>query len=103
DDSDASVTEAIAAATAATYLDQKANRGREETTTAYPMIRDDINTTAAGMATRPSPSRHPSLGPRRVSNRVEDDEGDESGQDEYSTPVKVVRPRSSSPIDKVPE
>ncbi|KAF9182946.1 hypothetical protein BGZ50_004608 [Haplosporangium sp. Z 11] len=103
DDSDASVSEVIAAATAATYLNQRVNREEERPATMYPIIRGEINTTTTEMDASPSLLRRPSLRPRRVSSRIEDEERDESDQDDYSTPVKVARPRSSSPIDKVPE
>ncbi|KAF9901188.1 hypothetical protein EC991_006419 [Linnemannia zychae] len=79
-DADVSVTEAIAAATAATYLDQR-DRGPKQTSSANPsapaglpsLIDGGINTTTGSPNVVTSPVRRPSLGPRRVSSRVEDE------------------------------
>ncbi|KAK3808547.1 MAG: hypothetical protein J3Q66DRAFT_355071 [Benniella sp.] len=73
-----SITEAIAAATVVTYLDQK---GGGSTDAGPPNTRNltldcDIGSTTTGSPYIPtSPSkRRPSLGPRRISSRVEDED-----------------------------
>jgi hypothetical protein len=72
-----SITEAIAAATVATYLDQK---GDGSTDAGPPTTRNltldcDIGSTTGSPYIPTSPSkRRPSLGPRRISSRVEDED-----------------------------
>lgn len=78
DDAKASVTEALAAATAATYLDQgpsgSANFDRYTTD-------KDINTTTGSTSVVAGSPRRPSIGPRRVSSRVDDEASDSDEQD----------------------
>ncbi|KAF9165182.1 hypothetical protein BGX21_000617 [Mortierella sp. AD011] len=85
-----SLTEAIAAAAVATYLDQREG-GNLTTTATEPMLGSDINTTTTTTTSKNaplSPSKRPSLGPRRISSRVEDDQENVS---------------SANPVDKVTE
>ncbi|KAF9335019.1 hypothetical protein BGZ91_010635 [Linnemannia elongata] len=88
-DADASATEAIAAATAATYLDQR-DRG-PSSSTANPtsgavglstLIDGGINTTTGSPSVVTGTARRPSLGPRRISSRVEDETVEEKGATE---------------------
>ncbi|KAF9273101.1 hypothetical protein BGZ68_001799 [Mortierella alpina] len=78
DDAKASVTEALAAATAATYLDQglsgAANFDR------YTADKD-INTTTGSTSVVAGSPRRPGIGPRRVSSRVDDEASDSDEQD----------------------
>ncbi|KAG0016314.1 hypothetical protein BGZ81_011298, partial [Podila clonocystis] len=69
-DADVSAQEAIAAVAAATYLDQRENVTRPVDS---PMLGANSTTTIGSEQFTPSPSRRPSLGPRRVSSRIEDD------------------------------
>ncbi|KAG0359775.1 hypothetical protein BG005_000141 [Podila minutissima] len=69
-DADVSAQEAIAAVAAATYLDQRESVTRPVDS---PMLGANTTTTIGSDQFRRSPSRRPSLGPRRVSSRVEDD------------------------------
>ncbi|KAF9922512.1 hypothetical protein FBU30_007350 [Linnemannia zychae] len=81
-DADVSVTEAIAVATATTYLDQR-NRGssHDKNKSAYAglssLINDNIHTTTGLPNIIMGPAIRPSLGPRRVSSRVEDESDEE--------------------------
>ncbi|KAK5815530.1 DDHD domain-containing protein [Linnemannia elongata] len=88
-DADASATEAIAAATAATYLDQR-DRG-PSSSTANPtsgavglstLIDGGINTTTGSPSVVTGTARRPSLGPRRISSRVENETVEEKGATE---------------------
>ncbi|KAF9151191.1 hypothetical protein BG015_006970 [Linnemannia schmuckeri] len=78
-DADVSVTEAIAAATAATYLDQRDRGTPSSTSNPIPgtglssLIDGGISTTTGSPNVVTSPVRRPSLGPRRISSRVEDE------------------------------
>ncbi|KAF8951378.1 hypothetical protein BGZ52_012205 [Haplosporangium bisporale] len=69
-DADVSAQEAIAAVAAATYLDQRESGTRPVDS---PMLGADATTTIGSEQFTPSPSRRPSLGPRSISSRVEDD------------------------------
>lgn len=69
-DADVSAQEAIAAVAAATYLDQRESSTRPVDS---PMLGADATTTIGSEQFTPSPSRRPSLGPRSISSRVEDD------------------------------
>lgn len=67
---DASVSECMAAVTVATYLDQKKrSRLAVDTRTGFS---DDIDITRS--ETNPTSTRRPTLGPRRVSSRVDNDD-----------------------------
>ncbi|KAF9197256.1 Phospholipase ddhd1 [Haplosporangium sp. Z 27] len=72
-DKDVSVTEAIAAAAVATYLDQS---GAIPIPPAPELMMDNsINTTTSSTSkTVPSPVRRPSLGPSRISSRADDEQ-----------------------------
>lgn len=69
-DADVSAQEAIAAVAAATYLDQRESATRPVDS---PMLGANVTTTIGSEQFTPNPSRRPSLGPRRISSRVEDD------------------------------
>ncbi|KAF9366913.1 hypothetical protein BGX34_000031 [Mortierella sp. NVP85] len=73
-----SITEAIAAATVATYLDQNGDGSADagSPNTRNLTLDCDIGSTTTGSSYIPiSPSkRRPSLGPRRISSRVEDED-----------------------------
>lgn len=68
---DASVSKCMAAVTVATYLDQK-KRSRLLVDTRTGFDDDDVNTT--GNDASLTSTRRPTLGPRRVSSRVENDD-----------------------------
>ncbi|KAG0343138.1 hypothetical protein BG000_007594 [Podila horticola] len=69
-DADVSAQEAIAAVAAATYLDQRESATRPVDS---PMLGANVTTTIGSEQFTPNPSRRPSLGPRQISSRVEDD------------------------------
>ncbi|KAF8934625.1 hypothetical protein BGZ58_005586 [Dissophora ornata] len=96
-----SVTEAIAAATVAAYLDQNEG-GNNGTSNTSPMFDDDMSTTTTVPSKVPViTSRRPSLGPRRVSSRIQDE-----AQEYSSRPAavsKAANSTSSSSISKVAE
>ncbi|KAF9359390.1 hypothetical protein BGX26_012398 [Mortierella sp. AD094] len=100
-DTNISLTEAIAAAAVATYLDQREG-GNSATTATEPMLGNDINTTTTTTTSKSaplSPSRKPSLGPSRISSRVEDEQ-------ENLKPAaagKAANASSTSPVDRVTE
>ncbi|KAG0246221.1 hypothetical protein BGX31_003685 [Mortierella sp. GBA43] len=104
-DSSISITEALAAATVATYLNQKDNG---DTTTAPPdrnndfMLDGGITTTTTGLTDAPlGPTRtRPSLGPRRISSRIE---GDEEALNQSSSSVKAADNNSTRVMEKVNE
>ena len=88
-DADVSVTEAIAAATAATYLDQRDREPSSSTANSTPgavglstLIDGGISTTTGLPNVVTGPARRPSFGPRRISSRVEDETIDEKGATE---------------------
>ncbi|KAI8606335.1 DDHD domain-containing protein [Dissophora ornata] len=72
-DADASVTEYMAAVTVATYLDQSGT-STSENMSADSSAMGAHDTTTGATHPRTTPSRKPSLGPRRVSSRVEDEQ-----------------------------
>ncbi|KAG0267330.1 hypothetical protein BGZ95_002867, partial [Linnemannia exigua] len=84
-DVDVSVTEAIAAATAATYLDQRDRGPTPSSSIANPstpaglssLIDGGISTTTGSPNVVTGAVRRPSLGPRRVSSRAEDETAEE--------------------------
>ncbi|KAF9947270.1 hypothetical protein BGZ72_010732 [Mortierella alpina] len=78
DEARASVTEALAAATAATYLDQGPSGAAD--VDRYTADRD-INTTTGSSTVVAGSPRRPSIGPRRVSSRVDDEASDDEEQD----------------------
>ncbi|KAF9332245.1 hypothetical protein BG006_004899 [Podila minutissima] len=84
-DADVSAQEAIAAVTAATYLDHRESVTRPVDS---PMLGANATTTIGSDQFRPSPSRRPNLGPRRISSRVEDDI--ENGKQEASEMSKKM-------------
>ncbi|KAF8983881.1 hypothetical protein BGZ46_009338 [Entomortierella lignicola] len=72
-DADASATEYMAAFTASTYLDQPG--ARSSSTSNREVDSSEIDTTTGPTSSnseRVTPSRRPSLGPRRVSSRIEE-------------------------------
>ncbi|KAG0196759.1 hypothetical protein BGX28_009786 [Mortierella sp. GBA30] len=80
-----SVTEAIAAATAATYLDQRATEGDgndDNTSIGTYMEGEEVSTTTGSAGVVAGSPRRPTIGPRRVSSRVEDDGSDEDEDSE---------------------
>ncbi|KAF9545375.1 hypothetical protein EC957_011023 [Mortierella hygrophila] len=88
-DAGVSVTEAIAAATAATYLDHRDRGPSSSTANPTPgavglstLIDGGISTTTGSPGVVMSPVRRPSLGPRRISSRVEDETIEEKGATE---------------------
>lgn len=88
-DADVSVAEAIAAATAVTYLDHRDRRPSSSTATPTPgpvglstLIDGGISTTTGSPSVVTGPARRPSLGPRRISSRVEDETVEEKGATE---------------------
>ncbi|KAG0089695.1 hypothetical protein BGZ92_004346, partial [Podila epicladia] len=84
-DADVSAQEAIAAVAAATYLDQRESGTHPVDS---PVLGANATTTIGSDQFKPSPSRRPSLGPRRVSSRVEDDI--EKGKQEASEMSKKM-------------
>ncbi|KAF9560083.1 hypothetical protein EC968_006358 [Mortierella alpina] len=78
DDTQASVTEALAAATAAAYLDQGGSKAAD---TDRCIADKDINTTTGSTSVVAGSPRRPSIGPRRVSSRVDDEASDDEEQD----------------------
>ncbi|KAF9998285.1 hypothetical protein BGZ80_003530 [Entomortierella chlamydospora] len=92
-----SLTEAIAAAAVATYLDQRES-GSSGTTATEPMLGSGINTTTTTTTSKsapPSPSKRPSLGPRRISSRIEDDQENASSADPAD---RVTEPEEEEPM-----
>ncbi|KAG0370306.1 hypothetical protein BGX24_002064 [Mortierella sp. AD032] len=80
-DGDASVSEFMGAATAATYLDlqteEPSNSGARtngQANVAAIKAQNDTTTESPQKGGRQPPARRPSLGPRRISSRVEEDE-----------------------------
>ncbi|KAG0073231.1 hypothetical protein BGZ89_009165 [Linnemannia elongata] len=79
DGGDASVSEFMGAATAATYLEQtedpsnSASSGVARAADAAAIKAQNDTTTESPRSGRQPPARRPSLGPRRISSRVEDD------------------------------
>ncbi|CAO3570268.1 unnamed protein product [Mortierella alpina] len=78
DDTPASVSEALAAATAATYIDQGSSWAASSETYA---VDKKINTTTGSTSVVAGSPRRPAIGPRRVSSRVDDDASDDDEQD----------------------
>ncbi|KAG0371709.1 hypothetical protein BGX24_001297 [Mortierella sp. AD032] len=109
-DADVSVTEAIAAATAATYLDQR-DRGptpspstasRSASAGLSSLIDGGISTTTGSPNVVTGPARRPSLGPRRVSSRVEDESAEEKAasgvfRSTLTTPAETDEPQQHPP------
>ncbi|KAG0285326.1 hypothetical protein BGZ96_010394 [Linnemannia gamsii] len=86
DGGDASVSEFMGAATAATYLEQTedpSNSGSSGVArpadVAAIKVQNDTTTESPQKGGRQLPVRRPSLGPRRISSRVEDDEQQREG------------------------
>ncbi|KAF9128564.1 hypothetical protein BGW39_004951 [Mortierella sp. 14UC] len=108
-DADVPVTEAIAAATATTYLDQR-DRGSTQSSTDNPsasaglssLIDGGISTTTGSPNIVTGPAMRPSLGPRRVSSRVEDETAEEMAAAEsfrttLPTPAETDEPQRQPP------
>ncbi|KAI7828009.1 DDHD domain-containing protein [Gamsiella multidivaricata] len=97
-DSSVSVTEAIAAATVATYLNEKEGN-QTGISEGGSMIDNNINTTTTSPSGPISSPRRPSLGARRISSRVED------GNEDYkpSATAQAANETSPNPIEKVEE
>ncbi|KAF9106873.1 hypothetical protein BGX27_008952 [Mortierella sp. AM989] len=99
-DNNVSLTEAIAAATVATYLDQREGETTGPSAT-EPILDNNINTTTTTTTSKnvpPSPSIRPSLGPSRISSRAENEEN--------LKPAAVARAENRSlanPINMVTE
>ncbi|KAF8929894.1 hypothetical protein BGZ47_000828 [Haplosporangium gracile] len=101
---DISVTEAIAAATAATYLDQRGRETSSSTSNPGPgaglssLIDGGISTTTGSPNVVTGPTRRPSLGPRRISNRVEDEAVEEKAvMDSFRTDLSTTAEADEQP------
>ncbi|KAI1320100.1 hypothetical protein EDD11_002072 [Mortierella claussenii] len=74
-DADASATEYMAAATVATCLAPREPSNATDVSSASTAVIDTTTTGPSTTITQPSTKRRPSLGPRRVSSRVEEEQG----------------------------
>ncbi|KAF9947286.1 hypothetical protein BGZ72_010725, partial [Mortierella alpina] len=93
-DGDASVTEYMVAATAATYLDQGEGTSGSGSSS-RPADSEMCNDTTTGSHTQVTSSRRPSLGPRTISSRVETGEDE---QTQYQQTLPEVAEDGSSPL-----
>ncbi|KAG0349053.1 hypothetical protein BG004_002253 [Podila humilis] len=87
-DADVSAQEAIVAAAAATYLDQRERGSRMVDSS---MFGTNDTTTIGSSQFVHSPSRRPSLGPRRISSQIED-EVEGKKQESYTNSVDRTMP-----------
>ncbi|KAF9964343.1 hypothetical protein BGZ70_006604 [Mortierella alpina] len=99
DDTSASVSEALAAATAATYIDQ----GPSWAASSERYTGDkDINTTTGSTSVVAGSPRRPAIGPRRVSSRVDDETSDNDEQDSDDPNSSTTMASQQQGIDDLP-